>query len=122
MICGGGAGGDVKGMGIGSSIVLMDVAVRSMDEKDLCDDSISMIQRDVFLLRVFDFAVSKQIKGISCVIKWCGYVLMSLSCCHGVLITANKRQAAVAKCCSLALSAIAKGRWLLVRGCQTQLM
>ena len=45
-------------MGIGSSIALVDVALRSIDEKDLCDDLISMIQRDG--LRVLDFAVSKQ--------------------------------------------------------------
>ena len=47
-------------MGIGSSIALVDVALRSIDEKDLCDDLISMIQRDGFLLHVFAFAVSKQ--------------------------------------------------------------
>ena len=50
----------MKGMGIGSSIALVDVALRSIDEKDLCDDLISMIQRDGFLLCVLDFAVSKQ--------------------------------------------------------------
>lgn len=50
-------------------------AVRLIDEKkfSLCDDVSIGFERDVFF----------GVKGISCVIKCRGYVVMSLSCCYG---------------------------------------
>ena len=61
----------MKGMGIGSSIARMDVRFdRLMRKRSLCDDVSIGFERDVFF----------RVKGISCVIKCCGYVLMSLSC------------------------------------------
>ena len=53
----------MKGMGIGSSIALW-MGGGSIDyEKDLSDDSIRFLFSKGVLSRVFDFAVSEQIKG-----------------------------------------------------------